>query len=162
MKTIIVYYSLTGNTDYVAKKIKENLSADLLRLIPVKEYPDSGFKKFFWSGKSAVMKESPKLEKYEINLDKYDLVILGSPVWASNYTSPIRTFINSNKEILSKKEIAVFLCFSGGGADKTLLKLEKDLTRKNLNSLVLIDPKEKQKREKDDKINEFCNLLKNE
>ena len=46
MKTLIVYYSLEGNTDYAANRIKEKTGADLLRLIPKKAYADKGIKKF--------------------------------------------------------------------------------------------------------------------
>ena len=52
MKTLIVYYSLEGNTEYAAKKIADTCGFDTLRLEPVKKYPDSGFRKFFWGGKS--------------------------------------------------------------------------------------------------------------
>ena len=40
MKTLIVYYSHEGNTDFVAKKIAEKLEADTVRLVPVKKYPE--------------------------------------------------------------------------------------------------------------------------
>ena len=61
MKTAVVYYSLTATEDYAAKRIAEKLDADLIRLEPEKAYPDSGFRKFFWGGKSAVMGETPAL-----------------------------------------------------------------------------------------------------
>ena len=60
MKTLIVYYSLEGNTEFAAKTIASALGADMLKLEPVKAYPTSGFKKFFWGGKSAVMEEKPQ------------------------------------------------------------------------------------------------------
>ena len=71
MKTIIVYYSLEGNTEYAAGKIASGLCADILRIEPVKTYPSSGFSKFFWGGKSAVMAETPRLMPYDFNSDAY-------------------------------------------------------------------------------------------
>lgn len=65
MKTLIVYYSLEGNTEYAAGRIAAALQADTLRLRPKKAYADKGFAKFFWGGKSAVMAEKPELEPYE-------------------------------------------------------------------------------------------------
>ena len=62
MKTLIVYYTLEGNTHYAAKKIASLLDADMLRIKPVKTYPRKGFRKFLWGGKSAVMAETPELE----------------------------------------------------------------------------------------------------
>ena len=40
MKVAIVYYSMSGNTEYVAKKISEKMDADLIELMPEKEYPN--------------------------------------------------------------------------------------------------------------------------
>ncbi|MBE5911960.1 hypothetical protein [Pseudobutyrivibrio sp.] len=45
MKTLIVYYSHEGNTDFVAKKIAEKTGADTLRLVPAKKYPEKAFGK---------------------------------------------------------------------------------------------------------------------
>ena len=64
MKELVVYYSMSGNTEDTAKKIASIRRADLLRIDPVRAYPDKGFRKFFWGGKSAVMAEKPELESY--------------------------------------------------------------------------------------------------
>ena len=162
-KIAIVYYSLTGNTDYVARKINDKIESDLIRLVPKKDYPNSGFKKYFWGGKSAVMGDTPELEKYNFNFKKYDHIIFGTPVWASSFTPPIRTFIMENMENLKDKQISVFISFSGGGADKTIDKLKKYLDIEEFdNELILIDPKDKQNNDNDKKINEFCkNIVKN-
>ena len=161
MKTAIVFYSMSGNTEYVANKISEKIDADIIRVVPQKAYPDSGFKKFLWGGKSAVMGEEPELEEYVFDSEKYDQIILGTPVWASTFTPPIRTFIKENKEKLKGKKIAVFVCLSGAGSQKTIEKLKQFLQIENFEAeLVLIDPKEKMLEENDKKIENFCNLLK--
>ena len=92
MKTAVVYYSLQGNIRYVAEKVSAKLGADLIELIPVKAYPDKGMKKFIWGGSAVTFKKKPELEPYSFNADDYDLVILGTPVWASGFTPPLRTF----------------------------------------------------------------------
>ena len=104
MKTLIVYYSLEGNTEYAANKIAEVCEFDTLRLVPVKEYPASGFKKFFWGGKSAVMAETPELEPYMFDADSYDRIVFGFPVWAGNVTPPIRTFVKENDLLTSSED----------------------------------------------------------
>ena len=159
-KAAIIYYSMSGNTDYVAKHISENIEADLIRIVPKKEYPDSGFKKFFWGGKSAVMGETPILEKYEFDESKYDDIIFGTPVWASSFVPPIRTFMKENKEKLKNKKISVFICYSGGGAEKAIEKLKKYLEIPDFDAqLILIDPKDKKSDENVKKINEFCEKI---
>jgi flavodoxin len=156
MKTLIVYYSHEGNTDFVAKKIAEKTGADTLRLIPVKKYPEKGFAKFFWGGKSAVMAETPELEPYSVDLDSYEQIVFGFPVWASNITPPLRTFIKENSDIKEKK-IAAFACQSGKGAENAFEKLKDSIGIVTLTStLILIDPKDKPSDDNDRKIEEFC------
>lgn len=160
MKTAVVFYSMSGNTRRTAEKIAESLSADLIELFPEKTYPDKGFKKFFWGGKSAVMGEKPALLPYDFFAAKYDRVIFGSPVWASNFAPPLRTFIEENKLELEFKSFAVFMCMSGSGGEKAIAKLKALLNIESFESeLILIDPEDKPSAENDEKINTFCSNL---
>lgn len=160
MKKAIVYYSMSGNTDYVANYISKKTDADLIRIEPKKEYPNKGLKKFLWGGKSAVMGETPELEEYEFDSDKYDYIIFGTPVWASSFTPPIRTFIKENKDKLQGKKFAVFICYMGGGAEKAIEKLKQFLEISSLEAeLILIDPKDRKTDNKDKQIEEFCNKI---
>lgn len=156
-KIAIIYYSMTGNIEYVAEKIQEQTKGDLIKMIPKKEYPNSGFKKFFWGGKSAVMKETPTLEDYQFNDNEYDQIIIGTPVWASTYAPPIRTFIKENKDVLKNKKISIFISCSGGNTKKTIEHLQKDLGINSFEEVLsLVDPKEKDSEENNQKIKEFC------
>lgn len=160
MKTAVVYYSMSGNCEYTAKKIAQALDADLIRLEPEKTYPDSGFKKFFWGGKAAMMGEAPALKPYSFDAPAYDRIIFGFPVWAANPTPPIRSFIRENAEKISGKKIAAFACQSGNGAEKALAKLKKMLNTDTLEAeLILIDPKDKPAPENDQAIADFCSKL---
>ena len=157
MKTIVVYYSLEGNTDYAAGLIAKSLGADTLRLYAKKAYPTVGFKKFFWGGKSAIMGETPALEDYVFDSEKYDRVIFGFPVWAGNITPPLRTFIQENAEALRRKRVAAFACQSGSGAEKAFRKLAECLGGTTVSpQLVLIDPKSRPAAANDEKIAAFC------
>ncbi len=160
MKTAVVYYSMSGNCEFTAKKIAETLDADLIRIEPRKAYPDSGARKFLWGGKSAVMGEAPALKPYEFNAEAYDRVIFGFPVWAANPVPPIRTFIRENAEALKGMKLAAFACQSGNGAEKALGKLKKMLGTDTLEAeLILIDPLEKPSPEKERSIAGFCAKL---
>ena len=160
MKTAVVFYSLTGNTAYAAERIAEKLGADLVRVEPVKPYPTAGFRKFFVGGKSSVMKEKPELKPYEFRAADYDCIVVGMPVWASGVTPPIRTFIAENREALAGKQIAAFVCCSGGGTEKALGRLlaasGADAFRA---TLTLVDPKARPSAENDEKIAAFCASL---
>ena len=159
MKTAIVFYSMSGNVKSVAESLKEKLGADLIEIKPVKAFPDKGFKKFLWGGKSAVMGEKPELEPYSFNAQEYDCVIIGSPVWASSFVPPIRTFLTDNKENLKSKKLAAFFCQSGNGADKAEAKIRQLLGTTLSASLVLIDPAAKPIKENEEKINAFSEQL---
>ena len=159
-KNLVVYYSLEGNTEYVAEKIKEKLGADLLKLVPKKAYHDKGFAKFFWGGKSAVMAEKPELERISMDISRYERIIFGFPVWASNFTPPLRTFIEDNAEKLKGKRIAAFACQSGAGAEKAFAKLSRCIGIEAFEqTAVFIDPKSKPDEKKDAQIEVFCNAL---
>jgi flavodoxin len=154
MKAIVVYFSLEGNTKYVADKIAEFTGADELRLEPAKDYPRGNVSKFFWGGKSVVFGESPKLLPYDFDVEKYDLVIIGTPVWAGSFTPPIKTFIKEND--LSKKKVALFAC-SAGGVGKCLDKLKDALPAcEVIATFDLISPKKTQSEETVQKIKSFC------
>lgn len=160
MKAAVIYYSMSENTKFAADKIAEKTHADVIRIEPVKEYPTKGAGKFFWGGKSAIMKEEPELLPYEFQAEQYDTIIIGTPVWARNFAPPIRTFLHEHKEELAGKRVAVFICFSGGGADKAINQMKEYMEVNEFASeLILIDPKEKQTAENEEKIEAFCSAL---
>ncbi len=160
MKTVIVYYSMSGNCEMVAGKIAKRLDADLLRIEPDKAYPDTGAKKFIWGGKSAVMGEKPVLKPYTFEAGDYERIIFGFPVWASNPTPPIRTFIADNLDSIKDKKIAAFACQSGSGAEKAFAKLAKLLRIEELeDTLILIDPLNKAEADVDKRVLEFADKL---
>ena len=158
MNTAVVYYSLEGNTQYAAEKIAGELGADLLRLLPVKEYPTGKLSKYFRAGKSATFGEAPKLEAYRFEPDKYNLVILGTPVWAGTLAPPLRTFLRENK--LTGRNIALFACCSGGSTEKCFAQLENSIgASARLSTLRLVDPLDN-KAAADESIAAFCTKLK--
>ena len=59
MKSLVIYYSLEGNTKLIADTIKNELNSDVLELRTKKQYPNKGFKKYLWGGKSVILKEKP-------------------------------------------------------------------------------------------------------
>ena len=157
MTTLIVCYSLEGNTAYAAQKIADRIGGEVLRLDAEIAYPTGKVTKFLWGGKSAVMSETPALKPYTFDGAKYDRIIFGFPVWASNIAPPIRTFIKEND--LSGKHFAAFACQAGHGAEKAFDRLSALLSKPLDERLVLIDPKSRPSEENDTKINDFCGKL---
>ena len=125
MKVLVVYYSLEGNTKFIAQKIAEAVGADLLGLKPKKEtVKPHSLSKYFWGGKQVMMKEKPELVSFDHNPEEYDLLFIGTPVWAWNFTPPVNTFLSTVE--LKDKKIALFCCH-GGAKNKTLENMEAQL-----------------------------------
>jgi flavodoxin len=112
-KILVVYYSLTGNTKMIADTIQETLNSDILALKPIKELKADSSMKYMWGGAQATMKIKPKLEGFSINPLDYDLVFIGTPVWAWTLSPPIRTFL-SQFDFRGKK-VALWVCAGGNG-----------------------------------------------
>ncbi len=112
-KILIVYYSLTGNTQFIAESLRDTIEADILELKPIKELnPESGTK-FMWGGFQSTMKKKPELMDFDINPLEYDLIILGTPVWAWNISPPMRSFLSMFD--LSSKKVALWMSHAGDG-----------------------------------------------
>ena len=156
MKTLIVYYSMGGNTAFAAEKLAETLGAGLLRLEPQTAYPEKGAKKFLFGGKSALMGEKPALKPYDFDAD-CERVIFGFPVWASRVTPPLRSFIEENRAVLQGKRFAAFACQMGSGGEKALESLRAFLGVEAFDAqTILIDPKDKPSESNDRKMEAFC------
>ena len=156
MKTVVVYYSMGGNTAFAAEKIAEKLGAELLRLEPETAYPEKGAKKFLFGGKSALMGEKPALKPYNFDADA-ERVIFGFPVWASRVTPPLRAFIEGNRAALAGKRFAAFACQMGAGGEKALNSLREFLGVDAFEAqTVLIDPKDKPSEKNERLIEAFC------
>lgn len=111
MKILVVYYSLDGNTKLIADAISDEMNCDILRLNPKKDVPQNGFLKFLWGGKQVVFNQKPELQPFNKDLSSYDLIIMGSPVWAGSYVPAFNTFL-SEVTIVNKK-IGLFCCYAG-------------------------------------------------
>ena len=103
------------------------------------------------------MKEEPELMPYGFDAGIYDEVIIGTPVWAGCFTPPVRSFAAKHAEELRDKRLAVFVCFSGGGADKAIEKLRKFIGVDRFEAeLILVDPKDRPSEENAGAIADFC------
>jgi len=149
MKTLIVYYSLTGNVKFIAENMAKTIGADLLELKPKDKIDSKGFMKFLWGGKQVFMKETPALEVLNKNPDDYDVIIIGTPVWAWSYTPAFRSFFKENK--IENKKIAFFCCH-GGGKGHVFEKLKEALPNNQfIGEIDFLEPLKKETEMKKEK-----------
>jgi flavodoxin len=159
MEIAVVYYSLEGHTDFIARKIWEQIGAVPIRLFPRKEFPNDGFLKYFWCGKSSVFHDKPELSNEPLQLESYDTIVVGTPTWAGSMTSPIRSFLSHEK--LKGKNVYLFACNSGGKDDKCFAQMSKYLEGTTLKGWVSFkQPDEENFKDIKDTLDQFCKAIK--
>lgn len=127
MKKAVVFYSLSGNTQTAAKEIAEGIGADLIELKLVKPFPTEKSKQLALGGMQAMFGMKPAIQELSKNIKEYDVLILGTPIWAGTIAAPVHSFLNKYQVL--DKIVAVFT-FSGGGDNKRCIaKLSKRLPR---------------------------------
>lgn len=104
MKSLVVYYSRTGNTKFIAETIAAELGSDIEEVFDLKSREDSEC----WrsAGLDATTGKSTYIAQTAKNPHDYDLLIIGSPVWAWGPTAAIRTYLSKND--LSGKKVGLF------------------------------------------------------
>ena len=127
MKTAIVYYSYSGNTDRVATLIADILKDKGDEVMPVRIRPLNEPKNFFVQCREAFLSRKPELYRTLLDLKDFDRVILGSPVWAFKPVPAVNTYIDKCSRI-EGKEVIIFVTYgSGTGKDKALELMKKGL-----------------------------------
>ncbi len=127
-RTAIVFYSLNGHTEFIAQKLSEQLDCPTIQLHLTKEFSRTNtFLQYFWAGKSAVFRDKPELANKPIDLTPYDTLIIATPVWAGNVSSPVRSFLSSH----SIEDTRVYLVAndSGGRFDKAFATMRRLLPK---------------------------------
>ncbi|MHA2270099.1 MAG: flavodoxin family protein [Promethearchaeota archaeon] len=148
-KILIVYYSLTGNTKFIAEVLRESTESDILELKPIKELKADSSSRFIWGGYQSTMKIKPKLMGFDINPLEYDIIILGTPVWAWNISPPMRSFLS--KFDFSGKNVVLWMCHAGDGV-KAMKRFRETLNDANtVGSISFQDPLKKDSDEKKEK-----------
>ena len=112
MKILVVYYSYEGNTRFVAEHIAEFFHADVQELKPKIDMHSRSFMKYVWGGKMVLMREKPDLEPLRFNPGDYEVIFIGTPVWAWTFTPALNSFLAGNP--LQGKRIVLFYCHGGG------------------------------------------------
>ena len=101
---LLVYFSYTGHTKYIAEIIKQNINCDVIRLEPVIPYSNDYNKVVNDEQNQESSDIIPKIKDINIDLDLYDTIIIGTPVWWYRSAPVIRAFLKkydlSNKIII--------------------------------------------------------------
>ena len=137
-KVLVAYFSATGTTKKVAEKLAKATGGNLFEIKPQVEYTSEDLN---WNDKksrsSVEMNDEfsrPEIENVVENIDDYDTVFVGFPVWWYIPPRIIQTFIE--KHNLSGKKIITFATLGGSG-----IKDSTDFLKKNYSDLNIIEGK---------------------
>lgn len=158
LKKLVIFYSFEGNTKFIAEGISEIIGADLLELKPKKDVESKGFMKYFWGGKQVITGKKPELLPIDKKPEDYDLILIGTPIWASRYTPAINTFLDTAQ--INGKKIAFFCCHAGGGNGKAFKMLKEQLKGNEvLGEIEFKDPLKKGKEEAKEQLKEWIERI---
>jgi len=154
MKTLVVYYTRTGNTKFIAETIAGELGADLEEVIDLKKR--KGILGFLKAGRDAMLGKETEIAQKK-NPAEYDLIIIGQPIWAGSPTPAIRTYLKKND--LSGKKVALF--FPNLDVSQAIAKTKALIPKSTFVGEFFLPTKElKNKNMVKKKIAEWCNTLK--
>jgi len=119
MKILVVVYSRTETTLSVAEKIASELQADIE---VIEDKTDrKGILSVLRSGYEALRKEIPPIAEPKYNPSDYELIIIGTPIWAGRMSSPVRAYLSRFRGHF--QQVAFFATSAGGGHGKALAEM---------------------------------------
>jgi flavodoxin len=117
MKILVVYYSRTGYTGRVANALAAQCKAQTEVLKPID--PPTGWRGYLRSTIEAITKATPPIRPPQHAPELFDLVVIGTPVWAQSVSSPVRSYLASHASRLNH---VAFLCTMGGTGDSRAIR----------------------------------------
>jgi flavodoxin len=120
MRTLIVYYSFTGNNQTIAGKLRERLNCDIDKIETKKAR--SKFSIFL----DLIFNRRPAIYHIAESLHNYERFIFISPIWAGRIASPLRTFLSTYNVSIHRYS---FLSVCGGGQGNQKERVTNELTQ---------------------------------
>jgi len=154
LRSLIVYYTRTGNARFLAETIAAEIGADVEEVVDLKKR--SGLFGFLSGGKDAWQGKETEISLTTKSPADYELVIIGTPIWAGKLSPAIRTYLKKND--LSEKKVAVF--FSQGQKKLQAIEEVRKLVpnSKWVGELSIIKPLDS-KEKAEEQILEWCKTL---
>jgi len=119
MKSLVVYYSMTGKTRLVAHAIAEVLNATLVEI--VERRPVSMPFVFLSGGFAAITNRGSKINPVDIDRKQYERVFIGSPIWASRTAPAVNSFIYQTN--FEGRSVIPFFTMGGDTSAKALANI---------------------------------------
>jgi flavodoxin len=115
---LVIYYSRTGTTQKVAEAIARATGADIEGLVD--NVKRTGLLGYLRSGRDAMRQRGAQLKALHVRPANYDLVVVGTPIWGSNLSAPVRAFLEDHRGRL--QQVAFFLTSGGKRGQEGVLR----------------------------------------
>ena len=128
-KVLVVYFSQSGNTQKLAKLISDRVGGDFVRIETVQTYPTEYNELADFAKNERDNNIKPELKDLGINIDDYDTIFIGYPIWWYQMPMPMYTFFDTYD--FDGKTIVPFNTHEGsgdGGTYEDIKKLESKAT----------------------------------
>ena len=122
-KVLVLYYSQGGVTKSVAEELQKRLGADIDSIMAIEPY-DQDYNSTIQRWQQEI-KDSIKvaIKPLGVNINDYDTIFIGSPIWGGIYSSPMQTFLKENN--LEGKTLITFATFGSGGIESATINLKE-------------------------------------
>ena len=124
-KTLVLYYSQTNTTKVVAEEIANALGADIEAILPVVPYDGDMGAVAARTAKDAAEGKLPELKPFTVNVEDYDVIFLGYPIWMGTFAPPVEAALKTLN--LDGKKVVPFCTFGSGGLDTSTNDLKAKL-----------------------------------
>ncbi len=122
-KTLVVYYSYTNNVERIVNELKTQIDCDIVEIQPAEKGLDYAANNYaIGSAQIAAIRNNPddassypSIDPVEVNLDEYDTVIIGAPLWWSQMAAPLQTYLFLNGSKMTGKNIGLIVSSASSG-----------------------------------------------
>jgi menaquinone-dependent protoporphyrinogen IX oxidase len=149
MKTLVAFYSRTGATKKLALQISRQLKCDCDEIVDTKNR--SGIWGFLGACVDAYTKKMTEI-RIKKKPTKYDVVVVGTPVWSGTMSSAVRTYLVGHKRDF--RNVAFFCTMGGSGPQKTFAQMEESCGKKP-KSLLSVRTGDVMQKQYDQPLKEF-------
>ena len=122
MKAIVIYYSRSGKTEKLVRRIQKEIPCDVIKIQPEEEYGNY-FSACFRVVREKRKRKTPGVVTPVPDLSSYDVILLGYPVWARDMPEFVAAFMKKCQ--LKGKMVIPFATFSVSGIGSTMRKLQE-------------------------------------
>jgi menaquinone-dependent protoporphyrinogen IX oxidase len=132
-RILVVHFSRTGHTRQVAQSIATALAADIEEIVdPTRR---TGILGYFRSGREAWLKRLPSIAPSVHDPGRYDMVVIGTPIWNTSLSAPVRSYLWRHRSRLPA--VAFFLTCGGMGIDRVFRQMTEESGRAAVATLAV-------------------------